>query len=430
MGVALDSFPMKRHLKSRNPALDVPRRHEPVATDTIFSDTPAVDSGVKQAQVFVGRDSLVADVYQMKSGKQFVITLEDNIRRRGAMDNLLSDSAKTEISKKVMDILRAYHISNWQSQPYHQNQNPAEWQYRTIKSWTNTVMNRSGAPANCWLVCMIYVCYILNHIAYCALNGSIPLLVLFGITPDISIMLIYTFYQPVFYATHDQHFPSESEERAAFLVGFGEHCGDPMTHNLLDKITQKIIYRSAVRPITKSNPNHRLDIDGGESGASMGSSEGSKPTKTPKVPTVFIRARQYDAGPSIIKPMPEFDPDNLIGRTFLLPPQENGERLRAKVTKKVVEEIEAKDGNRIPNITFILDIGEGKVEELITYNQLLDDLEQADEQDNSMDQELYRFRAIICHEGPFKATDPNWKGSKWNVQIEWETGEITFEPLS
>ena len=37
-GVVLDSFPMKTHLKSRNPALNVPRRHEPVATDTIFLD--------------------------------------------------------------------------------------------------------------------------------------------------------------------------------------------------------------------------------------------------------------------------------------------------------------------------------------------------------------------------------------------------------
>ena len=72
-------------------------------------------------------------------------------------------------------------------------------------------MNRSGAPANCWLLCMIYVCYILNHIACFALNGSIPLLV-YGITPDISMMLLYTFYQPVFYATHDQHFPSESDK--------------------------------------------------------------------------------------------------------------------------------------------------------------------------------------------------------------------------
>ena len=61
-GVSLpNTFPMKKHLKSRNPALNIPRRHEAVATDTVFSDTPAVDSGVKQAQVFVGRDTLVAD---------------------------------------------------------------------------------------------------------------------------------------------------------------------------------------------------------------------------------------------------------------------------------------------------------------------------------------------------------------------------------
>ena len=134
-----------------------------------------------------------------------------------------------------------------------------------------------------------------------------------------------------------------------------------MTHKLLDKITQKIIYRSAVRPHTKSNPNHRLNEDEGEPST-------SKPPSS-KIPTVFIRSRQDDADPSHIKPMPEFDPDDLIGRTFLLPPQENGERLRAKVTKKVVEEIEAEDTNRKPNINFILDIGEGKVEELITYGR-------------------------------------------------------------
>ena len=194
-GVSLpNTFPMKKHLKSRNPALNIPRRVEAVATDTVFSDTPAVDSGVKQAQVFVGRDTLVADAYPMKSGKQFANTLEDKIRRRGAMDKLLSDSAKTEIYNKVMDILSAYHISNWLFEPYHQNQNQAEWRYRTIKSWTNTVMNRSGAPANCWLICLIYVCYLLNHIAHNALDGKIPLLALTGITPEISIILLFTFY--------------------------------------------------------------------------------------------------------------------------------------------------------------------------------------------------------------------------------------------
>ena len=57
-------------------------------------------------------------------------------------------------------------------------------------------------------------------------NGKIPLLALTGITADISIILLFTFYQPVFYATYDQQFPSESEGRAGYWVGFGEHCGD------------------------------------------------------------------------------------------------------------------------------------------------------------------------------------------------------------
>ena len=59
-GVSLpNTFPMKTTQNSRNPALNIPRRNEAVATDAVFSETPAVDRGVKQAQVFVGRDTLV-----------------------------------------------------------------------------------------------------------------------------------------------------------------------------------------------------------------------------------------------------------------------------------------------------------------------------------------------------------------------------------
>ena len=301
-------------------------------------------------------------------------------------------------------------------------------------------MNRSGAPANCWLLCLIYVCYLLNHIAFTALDGKIPLLALTGITPDISIILLFTFYQPVFYATYDQHFPSESEERAGYWVGFGEHCGDAMTHKILDHDTQKIIYRNAVRPKKSSTPNHRLAPHGGEvsassdpsedkisSGSPLGAPEGSSPEA--KAPTVFIRSRDEE-NPSGSKPMPTFDHSDLIGRTFLLPPEDNGERHRAKVTRQVVEIIDQDNGQRVENINFILDMGNGKVEELISYNQLLEHLENAQDHDMGMDQELYRFRAIIGHQGPLLASDPDWKGSKYNVQVEWVTGEITFEPLS
>ena len=78
-----------------------------------------------------------------------------------------------------------------------------------------------------------------------------------------------------------------------------------------------------------------------------------------------MRSRDDD-NPSGSKPMPTFDPEDLIGRKFLLPPEENGERHRAKVAKKVVEIIDQDDSHRLENINFILDIGHGKVEELIS----------------------------------------------------------------
>ena len=79
MGCDIYQIPMRKHFKSRFPAFNIPCRNEVVATDTIFSDTPAIDSGVTIAQTFVGKDSLVSDVYPMHSSKQFVNTLEDII---------------------------------------------------------------------------------------------------------------------------------------------------------------------------------------------------------------------------------------------------------------------------------------------------------------------------------------------------------------
>ena len=401
----------------------------------MYADTPAIDSGVKMAQLFVGKESLVSDIYPMRSGKQFVNTLEDNIRRHGAMDKLISDSAKNEISHKVKDILRAYNINDWQPEPYHQNQNSAEWRYRTIKAWSNTIMNRTGAPAHCWLLTLQYVCYILNHISTASLGGQVPLQVLFGVTPDISIMLLYTFYQPVFYATHDQHFPSDSEERAGLWVGFAEHCGDSLTHMVLDAVTLKSIYRSALRPRTPKDPNKRRVDAGGEEDHQPH----EKPTKHPTpvtngemsapsdTPSVYIKSR-HDDGPTSSKPLPGFNPDDLVGRTFLLPPGDNGERLRAKVTRNVLEDIEQADGERIQKLSFILGIGNGKLEEIISYNQLVDHLEAAANDDSEISDDLFKFRALIGHQGPLKPTDPNWKGYKNNVLVDWETGRRLMNP--
>ena len=54
----------------------------------------------------------MTDVYGMKMDKEFVNTLEDNIRKRGAMDKLISDQAQSEVSNWVKDILRALFINH------------------------------------------------------------------------------------------------------------------------------------------------------------------------------------------------------------------------------------------------------------------------------------------------------------------------------
>jgi hypothetical protein len=133
----LEHMPMstilKKQYKSPNPALNVHPRDEPVATDTIYSDTPAIDCGITSAQLFVGTKTHTADVYSIKSDKQFVNTLLDNITQRGAPTKLISDRAQVEINERVKQVLRPLHISIWQSEPHQQHQNPAKCQYQNIK---------------------------------------------------------------------------------------------------------------------------------------------------------------------------------------------------------------------------------------------------------------------------------------------------------
>ena len=53
-------------------------------------------------------------------------------------------------------------------------------------------------------------------------------------------------------------------------------------------------------------------------------------------PIPFVKSHQ-DLDKSVSKPMAEYNPDVLIGRTFLLPPNQKGERHRAPIKQKVIE---------------------------------------------------------------------------------------------
>ena len=60
--------------------------------------------------------------------------------------------------------------------------------------------------------------------------------------------------------------------------------------------------------------------------------------------------------------MAEYNPDDRIGRTFLLPPNHVGERHRPSIKQKVIEISDKLDENQntmVDNINFLLDVGQG-----------------------------------------------------------------------
>ena len=122
-------------------------------------------------------------------------------------------------------------------------------------------------------------------------------------------------------------------------------------------------------------------------------------------------------------PMANIDIPNLLGRSFLLPPEDNGERHMAKI-------IDIDDhGQTLEDIKFKLKINKDQAEEIMSYNQLMDYIQKGTDAEEDPDS-LFTFRDIIAHQGPLESTDPNHKGSKYNVMVEWESGEVTYEPLT
>ncbi|KAL7576899.1 hypothetical protein ACA910_006663 [Epithemia clementina (nom. ined.)] len=388
------------------------------------------------AQIFVGHCTLVCDAYGIKYTKKFVNTLQDNICECGAMETLISDGGSALVSNKVKDILRTLLIADYQFEPYHQHQNKAENRYGTLKRWINTIMNITGCPAFCWLICLRYVCVLLNHLSSSALDGATPLQALLGMPPDITFLLLFAFWDEVYYKVDSDEptsgsFPSSSNEKLGRWVGFATNIGDCFTWKILTNDTNQIIYRSAVRRAESTLPNLCVNPSSGES------------SQTSLPDTIFVRSKSDHADVSpehSSPPMHTISPehssppmhtisfDDLIGRTFLCPPEENGEQLRACVIKQVID-LDKSNQARKDNVQFLFHKDKSIADELISYNQLMEYIQQ-DSQAKTQGDLLFKFRAITAHQGPLESSDPHYRSSKYNVLVEWETGETTYELLS
>ena len=77
---------------------------------------------------------------------------------------------------------------------------------------------------------------------------------------------------------------------------------------------------------------------------------------------------------------------------------------------------------------FLASINDEEYEEIMTYNDILGHINRQGETEDSPD--LWKFKRISGHQGPLKSTDKDYNGSSFNVRVEWDNGEMTYEPLS
>ena len=182
---------------SPDPALNLHRRNEADATGQIFAKPPAMDSGEMSAHIFIGQDKKITDVYKAKDNKggEFLGCFQDRVRERGFPTRLIADNCPIYRGWNVTKYLRDLLVSILQCETKHQNPNPAENQYQTVKKQTDRTMDRREAPAAAWFLCMVYIYLCLNNCVDPKLGDETksPIMMACFTHNDISMLLNFYF---------------------------------------------------------------------------------------------------------------------------------------------------------------------------------------------------------------------------------------------
>ena len=230
---------------------------------------------------------------------------------------------------------------------------------------------------------------------------------------DISPFLTFHFSEEVFFEE-----PDSSERLGCWVVIAAKH-GDVLMYLVLSHDTEQVVVHSNIRhakdPIFP-NICARPPAPSGPSSLDRG--------EVSSWPVLHSLSDALDVNPSNLE-LPKFSPDELLGLSFLRD-TDNGHRIQAKVTRKILD----RDAKNHQNIKFLVQFGEDEYEEIIAYNELSDIIEWQHQAEADGEIDVRTFNDVLDHEGPIASTSPKYKGSLYNVMVHWEDGSKTWEPLN
>jgi hypothetical protein len=238
----------------------------------------------------------------------------------------------------------------------------------------------------------MYVCFVLNN-AFSEVIQSTPLRQAYGTDNDISPMLYFSFYKPVYYLVDETTSPSKSKELRGRWVGVSKNVGHFMTYKILTDNTRRIIHRSNIRSAADPNArNLHLDLLNDEPPeviwslckASPASDHGEdfslhfmEPTdEHPYMESTPNPSEHPSTGDDTVI----VNPQELLGRTFRMDTHEDGQRFRARIIE-CISDHESNFRHSDDHVKFRISVNEDEYEEIITYNELMDFIEKNQEND-------------------------------------------------
>ena len=69
-------------------------------------------------------------------------------------------------------------------------------------------------------------------------------------------------------------------------------------------------------------------------------------------------------------------------------------------------------------------MNDGEYEDIVAYNDILEYITL----DTTSEEPFWKFKRIIAHQGLLTSTHADYKGSRYNVMVEWETGRPQQNP--
>ena len=286
-------------------------------------------------------------------------------------------------------------LGEYCSKPYLQDQNMAENRYQTVKRTTYVV----------------------------TISGHIPLEILNGHPPGITHPLFFLIWDKAPYFTESyalshrpyRPYPPSFVTTLGYWLVFAPPIGDTLS---LD--TQTLCYSAILHDAPTPPSNLCVDTSSGEE---------SLPNKP-----IFICSKGEDPSTQ----MPMIKCDNTIGQPFLVyDPEENGEQRQPYngeqpqpcLIRCVIDlEQDALKQEDCIKYTFCKSIS--NIDKIISYRQHMEYIKQ-DNQAQETEDDVFQFRDVVADQEPSSiSNNPDYKRSHCNILVDWETGEMIYEPPS